>query len=145
MASGVNVQLSIEFKGLGTMERNLLGMQSRVAQAAADALYEQAKGIMDKSIEQVPVDTGTLKASAYVERPTVTNTQITIDFGYGGPNDQVNPKSGQRASEYAIFVHERLDVHHTVGKAKYLEDPLNDAIRDMDSKLASKVKVDIGW
>lgn len=28
------------------------------------------------------------------------------------------------SQNYAIYVHERLDVNHDVGKAKYLEDPL---------------------
>lgn len=87
-----------------------------------------ATRIMEQSANEVPVDTATLKNSQYI----IQNGD-EIEFGYGGPNDKTriyNDIDGnvitEKASEYAEIVHEDLQQHHNVGKAKYLEDPIND-------------------
>jgi hypothetical protein len=43
-------------------------------------------------------------------------------------------------TEYAAAVHENLNAHHTVGKAKYLEDPLMARVDDIPKNIAKRVK-----
>lgn len=145
MVKGLRVSVSCEMKGWERLLSNILRSEHRVVGAAMRALKEEADAIMEESRNQVPVDTGTLKESAYVEEPQVAGNEIVVNFGYGGPNDKVNPKSGKPASEYAIYVHERTDLKHPTGKAKFLEDPLNNALRGMDERIGRKIRADINW
>jgi hypothetical protein len=70
--------------------------------------------ILPESMDECPVDQGTLRASApIVSKFTITPTEAVATLGYGGA-----------ASAYARRQHEDLSFRHTVGKAKFLEDPI---------------------
>ena len=84
----------------------------RFPQAADDAVAAEAFNLQTASMLQVPVDTSRLKNSAI--------TYSEIGANEGNPTWRVF-----YGTDYAFYVHERLDVHHPYGKAKYLEDPLN--------------------
>jgi hypothetical protein len=92
---------------------------------AAEALEREANLTMKESKKEVPVDTSALKNSAYVGKPRKNGNIVSIKFGYGGVAVQVNHKSGKLTSVYAMIVHEDLTKTHKVGKAKFLEDPVN--------------------
>ena len=105
-----------------------------------------AWSIMSDSLDQVPIDTGTLISSAYLgisRRADTKNYRYGAILGYGAneglashvdfgpiewamePTNNINPKSGLQASTYAAKVHEDLDMPHpNGGKAKFLEDPI---------------------
>jgi len=83
--------------------------------------------ILKMSLLEVPRDTSTLADSAFYEvsvREDIKSHVFEAIVGYGGNGDPINPKTGKPASSYMVAVHERLDVHHPVGKAKFLEDPV---------------------
>lgn len=102
--------------------------------------------IMSDSLNEVPIDTGTLISSAFLgisRRTDVGNYRYGAIIGYGDqehlsgavdfgpvewlmePTNNYNPKSGLQASTYAAIVHEDLDMPHpNGGKAKFLEDPV---------------------
>lgn len=105
-----------------------------------EAVRQEVDEIMEESQAQVPFDTGTLAQSAFIEEDTAGN----ITFGYGGPNDSINPKTGQKSSEYMMVVHERLDVFHPTGKAKFFEDPLLKHIMRMEQTVTGKIRKLIG-
>lgn len=141
----MDVRLEFRLRNLEPMVKRMLATNKEVLSIVAEALHDEANNIMTESRNQVPVDTGTLKSSAYVLDPQIQTDEVRVRFGYGGPNDKMNPKHRRMASEYAAIVHERLDVRHPVGKAKYLEDPFNDAIRGMEDRVASKLRSELGW
>lgn len=112
------------------------------------ATLEAASSIMSESLEQVPVDTGTLISSAFAgvsRREDLSKNSYRygailgygdirglsgqVDFGpvewFMSPTNPINPKSSLPASAYAARVHEDLDMPHpNGGKAKFLEDPV---------------------
>lgn len=110
------------------------------------ATIDAGVAIMADSLSQVPVDTGTLRDSAYLgvsRRSDTAGYRYGAVLGYGDteglaalnnmdavewyivPNNGINPKSGYQASTYAGRVHEDLDMPHPHGgKAKFLEDPV---------------------
>lgn len=95
-----------------------------------DAIYAEAELIMtDSKDNYVPVDIGTLKASGYVNEPEEVGHKVSVELGYGG-----------EADDYAWVQHERLDFHHEVGEAKYLETPFNEAVNGLEGRLAERVK-----
>lgn len=112
-------------------------------------LYREGQGIMSQSRPLVPVLTGALRASGYVDEPVIegaelTGQRVSVKLGYGGVASKVNPVTGERAGVYALPVHENLEAFHHVGMAKYLEVPFNAARRGMGERLADFVAGKIG-
>jgi hypothetical protein len=97
----------------------------------ASALKEHAEEVMAMSQEQVPVDTGALRDSAFIDEPVRKRGDVSIRMGYGGDASNMNPKTYRLVSDYVVPVHERLDVVHPVGKAKFLEDPLMEKAQEL--------------
>ena len=61
------------------------------------------------SRRRTPVDRGLLRDSIYVKPPKVGD--VAGEIGYSAP--------------YAIFVHERTELRHRVGQAKFLQTAIN--------------------
>lgn len=123
--SGVKMTLDAEnfYKSLKVVAR---GTSVGTALAAREA----CKTIRRLTLEQVPRDTTTLAHSFSYRVRRHGNDKVTATLGYGLNGDPVNPTTGQSASEYMMEVHEDLEAFHTVGKAKFFEDPLREYERD---------------
>jgi hypothetical protein len=98
-------------------------------QAGFEALFLRAaeamqRAVMDgpgaRSDELVVRDTETLANSKQVTAPIIEGNTATVILSYGRTDD-TNPKSGGPSADYAVQVHERTDVPHAVGQAKWLE------------------------
>lgn len=117
---------------LGT-DRVLVNLQQEgqgAIAAVAAALYEEGERIMGEAKRLCPVDTGTLRASGHVSEPTVTpGDGVIVLLGFGGP-----------AADYAVYVHERLDVHHPNGQAKFLSMPAEAAAAGMNTRVAARAR-----
>lgn len=93
-------------------------------------LYDEALEAFAESQRQVPRDTGVLANSGQVGEPEHHGHETTVDISYGGA-----------ASAYALIVHENLDANHPHGgKAKYLEDPVNDRVDGMAERIATRLE-----
>lgn len=134
--SGIRIDMDLNKTRtfLQTLNRVALGVESRSQQV----LVTVAEQIMEASRAQVPQDTQALLDSAYVESRSYRRSLLQVTFGYGGPKDTINPKTGELASTYAIYVHERMDLTHPVGKAKFLEDPVNDYAQRLPQRLQAE-------
>lgn len=108
------------------------------------ALFEEANELMAASKRQVPVDTGTLRGSGMVEDPVKQSKSYRVRLGYGY-GEEKNPKSGQIAAGYAIYVHENLKAKHKVGKAKFLEDPMKAWEPKFAKNVGMRLKRKLGW
>ena len=118
--------MPFRLKGLERFKKSARRKRNLIATGVARGLFKEGEGIMTISKQAyVPVDTGTLRASGFVDRPIRRGTKILVMLGYGGP-----------AAPYAIFVHEDMDAFHVVGQAKYLEVPFRRARRGMAKRLA---------
>lgn len=108
----------VRWTGAREFERRLqrLARAEPLIREAAKTLFTEAELIMTEARKRTPVDTGALRASGLVEPPTVSAGKVGVTLGFGGP-----------AAPYAVVQHERLDYHHTVGQAKFLEQPFAEA------------------
>lgn len=104
------------------------------------ALYAEAQRILAESQPLVPVETGALRSSGYVAPPERNGDAITVELGYGGVAAMVNPKTGETAAHYALYVHENLEAHHPVGQALYLQTPFDAARPAMAGRIAADMK-----
>lgn len=92
-------------------------------------LYREGEETIAESKPDVPVDTGALRSSGYVALPKQTGSRVEVRCGYGGS-----------AAGYALAVHENLEAHHDVGKAKYLEDVFNRRTRGLPARIAARME-----
>lgn len=115
---------------------NRLDKASRVA--AVEAMRESIDELTKEIKLQTPKDTNTLvnSLSSYVREE---DNGVRARVGFAIDKDPTNPKTGLRASQYVLRVHEDLDaVHPNGGKAKFLEDPVRDFQAEY-SKIATAV------
>ena len=89
---------------------------------AVQALVTGAHSILDLAQERTPVKTGALKATGKVHEPEDRGNETIVLISFG--DEEV---------DYAIPVHERLDVRHIIGQAKFLES----AVQEKESELFS--------
>ena len=123
--------MKVIFPDLEKIQKALAESGPAGAKVAAMALRSEAQNAFAVSQDEVPVDTGALKASGRVRPETGVFTragEVYMELTYGGT-----------AVEYAIPVHENLENNHPHGKAKYLEDPMVRQINGISGRIADKV------
>ncbi len=93
-------------------------------------MKEIGQRIFDRSQELVPVDTGALKNSGYVETETIPDG-FEVRIGYAKGDDP----------PYANFVHEDLTKHHDAPtQAKFLEQAGDKTARDILTIVTKHIK-----
>lgn len=103
--------------------------------ALHDAVSEQE---LPRSQEMCPKDTETLAESARVSDPVTTVEGTTVILSYGRDDDR-NPKTGEPSSSYAVDVHERMDIVHPIGHAKFLELAHMEGAATLAARIAAKI------
>lgn len=107
-------------------QRGLATASERARAAARQALLEVANQTIGDSHQLCPVDTGALQSSATVGDLKESANSMSVEIGHN-----VN---------YAAAVHERLDVHHGHGQAKFLETAMRENAPKLTPHLAKKLK-----
>lgn len=78
---------------------------------------------------RTPVEFGPLRASlTLVVRND--NRKIVIEFGAGGPS-----------APYALYVHERTELFHKIGEAKFIERPLKEIAPHWNARIARRISL----
>ncbi len=102
--------------------------------ALSAALYKEAATIFEESQDEVPLDTGNLRASGKLGLPQVQGNELVVEITYGGA-----------AADYALIVHEDMERNYRNGKkSKYLEDPAKRRLEGMSGRLLKSVKKAMG-
>jgi hypothetical protein len=139
----MNAEFDIELAGDTAIVTALEALKgAALTDVLVNRLYEQLKGVMKISQDEyVPVDTGNLRDSGFVDEPFRADDQNALVY------------MGYRAS-YAAAVHEipprgegispsGRTANHPHGQWKYLETPLNEWSEGMLPGLGKEVMDDI--
>ena len=128
-------KISVRTKGVKQTERLLKNARKKYPGAFAAALFQVGGDIFSESQEEVPVDTGRLRASGGVYPPLFIRRPV-VTIGYG--------------TNYGLYVHEDPKKRHgpAIGrgagqKYKFLEDPFNRAMTTFRTKLARYFRLNI--
>lgn len=107
--------MNVRVSGIDRMSERLAGLGQQLETALGDALRDELLSrVLPASQELVPVDTGDLRDTAYVDGPFIVEGGVGVTFGYG--DSDVN---------YALLQHENLDfAHPNGGQAKFAETAL---------------------
>lgn len=98
-------------------------IEEAIMTAALEGAYLGAEAILTESLDEVPLESGTLERSGAV---TEVPAECAVYIHYNTP--------------YARKQHEDLTLHHPNGrKAKYLEDPFNRNIAKVTLLINKKV------
>lgn len=132
---GRTLSATFAVRGTATTAAMLDGFGARAREIVAGELYQEAEAIMDASKRIVPVDTGALRGSGYVDAPAIEDDgTISVQLGYGGPS-----------APYAVYVHENLSARHNPPtRAKFLEEPLLAALPAIPERIARALVAELG-
>jgi hypothetical protein len=100
-------------------------VRAAIRSGGADGIEAGANLVFKESQRTVPTDTDKLKQSGKV---TTDGLHAEITYGEGLPDIR------------AIVVHEKLDLHHDDGTAKYLENPTAAAAARVRSIIAAAIR-----
>lgn len=113
--------MPVKINGVAALKARLQELAQRVPDRVEQALSEAGDALLEDAKARVPVSTGELHDSGYVSaRPG----RVTVGF----------------SSEHALTVHERLDVQHEQGEAKFLERAALSKEQQIRSTLAAVVE-----
>lgn len=123
--------LEVEIKGQSSMMQRVQGMFKDFPEHVAIALRAEAEIEMTEAKHRTPVKTGVLRASGMVSGP---DSQGRVVMSFGGA-----------AEEYAIEVHENLEMFHKNGQAKFLESVFLESLPHIADRVRSRVRRMLGW
>lgn len=116
----------IHIDGFEKVEANINRLIKKNWKEAKHGLLEEANFVLNKSIPQTPREFGNLRRSGTVEETKETKTEYEVTIGFN--------------TDYAAAVHENLNAHHDIGKAKYLEDPFMAHVDKIPKNIAKRIK-----
>ena len=121
------------------MVGRIRGVKTAFRAAHERGMRIESNLLLERMRDRTPVDMrpnaphpGALRNSGRVEVTHKSADVIEAQFTFGD-DGIVN---------YAVYVHENLEAHHTVGQAKYVESVLNEDGPDFLAKLAPHVHFD---
>lgn len=142
----MRIEFHIHGNDVGKFNSSLDAVLLNVGNATKRGTEQACREILEESLKQVPMDTGTLASTGFYEvQRNASTSRYTYEgiVGYGGSSgpganhDAINMKSAAFVSEYAVRVHEDLDANHpNGGKAKFLEDPVREYGQDNFKRVA---------
>lgn len=103
-------------------------INAKVAEVAADALFEGGELILSEADTRVPIEEGTLSRSGHVseDRP---NLKVAVSYD----------------TPYAVVQHEEMSFQHDGGReAKFLENAINARLQDVRNHIAARIRGAIG-
>lgn len=114
--------LSAKIEGVAKVLEALAKAGENYIDALDAAVYEKGQMILGDAKTLCPVDTGRLRATGYCAPPTDQGGPTQIGFG----------------TDYALAVHEKIEIPHKVGEAKFLEKAVNMNTADYRDWLAKR-------
>lgn len=132
--------------GQEALEAGLKAKLKETVKAIAAATYMEGEETITEGKKQTPVDEGPLRASGHVQLPKVSARTIEVELGFGGPAGAGNQGGDSNDEDvgYAVYVHEDMTANHTVGKAKFLEDPVKERQAGMPARIVRRANRRIG-
>lgn len=131
MSDGIHMGDTNMFKS------NMGETKTRFNNSLKTALTEFGGEVQRYSVTLTPVDTGDLRGSSYTGEPESNNNSgLKIEVGY---ERDVLPENA-----YSVYVHERTELHHDIGQAKFLETALQTKEPEFLPYLKMSVKRDMG-
>ena len=114
------MEIRFDVGGIDGVSERLLQRALAIPVRAAAALNFVAEETMTDAKIHTPVKFGTLKRSGHVQHATARSLAARLVFG----------------TEYAVWVHERTELRHKNGEAKFLEHAVQRTAHGFEERIA---------
>lgn len=120
---------------LNRVVNNLFRLSKGVRKQTLEALEKESNNILEAAKKLTPVDTSRLQQSGRVLKPrkNAKNPEFTVIFG--------GIKVRGKFVDYAGVVHERTEIRHRIGQAKYLSTAFNRFLPGMAARIKANVNL----
>ena len=119
--------VTMRLVGLSGVKRELAKLVKTYPAATAAALYQEGLALLAETQPRVPVDTGRLRGTGYVAPPTAAQGETpVVEVGYG--------------TTYAVDVHERTELQHPVGEARFLANAVAQRSAGYTKRLGARIE-----
>lgn len=125
--------LEIDLAGLSQIMSMLSQVADRFPRIASEALRAEAEVEMTEAKKRVPVRTGALRGSGHVTGPTRSGGVVEVRMAFGNS-----------AIDYAVAVHENMEMLHHTGQAKFLESVLVESAPYLAARVAERCQAGAG-
>lgn len=123
---------NFKIKGIKSLNRKIGSIKNDVGpKAYASSLIKILLSVEAEMIPRTPIATGKLRRSG-------TGNATITKVGVNGAKGMVF-----YTANYAVFVHERTELRHNTGEAKFLQNAILAVAPTINSKLASSIKTSI--
>lgn len=119
-----------KLRGMNNVERNLRRLAKAYPVAAVAGLFKEEHRTIANAVERTPKDKGLLRASHHADEPVIKGNVIQGRIGFD--------------KGYAVYVHERTELHHPIGEAKFLENAKNEEQPGMPGRVARDIETSVG-
>lgn len=119
------MKVQLRLRGDQEVRAELRRLARGYPEATGAALYQEGQELGLLAREKAPVDEEDLERSMYVALPERESGQLVVEVGFG--------------TDYAVIQHERLDLKHENGEAKYLERAGKERARGLLQRLAQAI------
>jgi hypothetical protein len=128
---------AVDVIGFDDAIRKLEALARHGPDIVADELHEEFEQILAYSRDELcPIDSGTLRATAYLSPVKVRgdgNIQFFMSYG-----TNIN---GTKPAPYAVYVHEDIEKYHEPPtQAKFLEDAVQESIPGLTKRVGVRVR-----
>lgn len=110
--------------GLSKIQAAIKRAADAYGDATNAAVYQEGFAIVAEAVKRCPKKTGRLRGSHYVVPPTGRDGVVEVGFG----------------TDYALPVHERVEVYHEVGGPLYLKSAVDEARRGYVERVAKRAE-----
>ncbi len=125
----------MDFDGLPDMLQRLAALETRIVPAVTDAIDAETELILFHSQPLVPVDTGKLLSTGFAAPAQRHGDVIEGSVSYGG----------QGAADYAIIIHESVDMRHPRGGTHhFLSQKFYEATATMLTRFTETIRKSLG-
>lgn len=120
--------MGMRLKGMTEAQKGFVKLKKELPEAADETADKSTDLLYKESQKQVPVKTSALKNSGRKIDHSRSGPKRSIGVKYGYPGE------GEGVLDYAAAVHEILKASHAPPtKAKYVEEPLVQGVREYES------------
>ncbi len=116
--------------------KKIEGRRDEFLRSCANSVTKFGGEVHKTAVLLTPVDSGDLRGSSYSTKATISHAGIYSEVGY---ERDVLPENA-----YSVYVHERTELHHEVGEAKFLEHAMQQSEPKYLPYLRQCVKRDMG-
>lgn len=127
------MRIELSARSIDAVQRRLQQLIRQVPDLLGAALAAEAEIEMTEAKRRTPVDTGALRATGHVQEPRVSMGVVSVTMGFGGP-----------AVDYALRVHEDMEMYHDTGQAKFLESVLLESAPHIAARVGRRVEARLG-